>query len=130
MTRHLVSKIMRTDGPTFTRDVPIRTAVSLLVQHGTAAAPVAGEDGRLCGILTQKDCFRPALHASYHQEWAGSVGDYMTEKVVTIDADQDVVMAAEMFLTQPHRTFPVLQDNRLVGLLYRSDVLKLLTQMG
>lgn len=130
MSIYRVATIMRTDGPVVTRDMPIRTAVGLLVENGAAAVPVTRDDGRLIGILTQKDCFRPTLHASYHQEWVGCVGDYMSETVVTVDANEDVVRAAEMFLEHPHRVFPVLQEGRLAGLLYRSDILRLLTGIG
>lgn len=130
MSQYLVSTIMRTDGPVVTRDMPIRTAVSLLVEQGAPAALVTREDGRLDGILTQKDCFAPALHASYHQEWTGSVADYMTPEAVTIDAGQDVVRAAEMFIEHPHRALPVLEGRRPAGLLHRSDVLRLLTRIG
>ncbi len=130
MSQYLVSSIMRRDGPTLSRDTSIRQAIALLVETRAAAAPVTRDDGKLDGILTQKDCFRPALHASYHQEWAGSVGDYMSKAVVTVDAGHDVVRAAEMFLEHPHRVFPVLDEGRLVGMLHRSDVLRLLAEIG
>jgi CBS domain-containing protein len=130
MSQYLVRAIMQADGPTATRDMPIRKAVALLVGKGAEALPVTGEDGRLDGILTQKDCFRPALHASYHQEWTGCVGDYMSADVVTADVGDDVVRAAEMFLAHPHRLFPVLEEGRLVGVLHRSDVLGFLAKSG
>ena len=130
MTQYLVSSIMRTEIVTLTRDTPIRKAVALLVENRAAAAPVISDDGALDGILTQKDCFRPALHASYHQEWTGSVADYMTLEVITLETSHDAVRAAEMFLAYPHRVFPVLENARLAGLLHRSDVLGLLTRMG
>ena len=111
-------------------ETPIRRAVALLVEARTPAAAVIAENGALAGILTQKDCFRPALHASYHQEWAGTVADHMTRAVVTIDAGTDLAGAAEMFLASPHRVFPAMDGARLVGLLHRSDVLAALVRAG
>ncbi len=64
MTAYRVRHILRTDSPTLTPQTPIRRAVAVLVDTGSAAAPVIGDDGTLVGILTGKDCFRPALHAS------------------------------------------------------------------
>ncbi|SIN77078.1 CBS domain-containing protein [Vannielia litorea] len=130
MAQFPVASILRADGPTLTAPMPIRQAVALLVEARAAAAPVLRDDGKLAGILSQKDCFGPALHASYHQEWAGRVADYMSERVVTLDAGDDVVRAAEMFLAHPHRVFPVLEEGRLAGMLYRSDVLALLARIG
>jgi CBS domain-containing protein len=121
---------MRPDFPALVPELPIRRAVAQLVEARAAAAPVLGGDRRLCGILTQKDCFRPVLHASYYQEWRGSVGDYMTSSVVTIDAEEEAIAAAEMFLAHPYRVIPVLSGATLAGMLYRSDLLALLTRAG
>ena len=130
MSRHLVSDIMRTDIVTLTPATPIRRAVALLVEGEAAAAPVLSEDGGLAGLLTQKDCFRPALHAGYYRDWTGNVADHMTAEVVTVDAGEDVMHAAEMFLDLPHRAFPVLKDKRVVGLLDRADVLAHMVREG
>lgn len=130
MSQLRVRAIMRPDFPDLAPDMPIRRAVAQLIEARAAAAAVLGEDRRLCGILTQKDCFRPVLHASYYQEWKGRVADYMTASVVTIDAEDEVIGAAEMFLAHPHRVIPVLRGATLAGMLYRSDVLALLTRAG
>lgn len=130
MTEYRVRDIMRTDMPRFTPATPIRRAVAELVAQKAAAAPVLAPDGTLVGILTQKDCFGPALHASYHREWTGQVADRMSRNVVTVDAEDAVIHVAEMFLTHPHRVFPVLQDTRVAGMVRRSDVLALLVRMG
>lgn len=130
MTEYRIASIMRTDVPTMTPGMPIRRAVAQLVEARAAAAAVIGDDGRLAGILTQKDCFRPALHASYYQEWTGCVADHMSQKVVTVDARDEVIRVAEMFVTYPHRAFPVLEGTMAVGMLHRSDVLALLARIG
>lgn len=130
MTEIRAASIMRTDIPYLSPETPIRRAVALLVDSRSAAAPVRGSDDRLEGILTQKDCFRPALQASYYREWKGSVSDHMTRDVVAIEAGDDLLTAAEMFLVHPHRVFPVLEDGKIVGLLHRSDVLSRLTSLG
>lgn len=126
----LVRTIMRRDIVTVGPGTPIRRAVALLVEGDAPAAPVTDDDGTLRGILTQKDCFRPALHASYYQEWKGTVADHMSPEAVTVEAAVDVMRAAEMFLAHPHRVFPVMEDNTLVGLLDRAQVLATLSRVG
>ncbi|MBB4124269.1 CBS domain-containing protein [Martelella radicis] len=125
-----IAEITKTDALTVTPEMPIRRAVALLVESRAAAAPVIDEGGALCGILTQKDCFNPALQASYYQEWKGTVGDYMSRNVVSLPASADLVAAAEAFISHPHRVFPVTDGNRLVGLLRRSDVLSALVRLS
>ncbi len=130
MSEHRIATIMRRDFPTLAPDTPIRRAIAILVDAGAAAAPVIGEDGRLDGLLTQKDCFRPALHASYHQEWMGQVADQMSREVIRVEASDDVIRVAEMFLAHPHRVFPVMDGAAVVGMVHRSDVLSFLLRAG
>ena len=130
MTEYRVGSIMRTNGPTLAPDTPIRRAVALLVEARTAAAVVCDDNGQLLGVLTQKDCFQPALHASYYQEWTGRVLDYMTREAVSVDADDEVITVAEMFMAYPHRVFPVRNGATVAGLIHRSDVLALLLRIG
>ena len=130
MTAYRVNTLARTDGPMLSPDTPIRRAVALLVEAKVAAAPVLDEAGGLVGILTQKDCFRPSLHAAYHREWTGRVADYMTAQVITVDSSDEVILTAQMFVDHPHRIFPVLDGGRVVGLLHRSDVLAFLSRNG
>lgn len=125
-----VAALMRADCPMLTADMPIRRAVALLAEGGFAAAPVVDDSGALTGILTQKDCFRPALHASYHQEWSGTVADHMTHGAVTLTATDDLMLAATAFADHPHRVFPVVEDGRPVGMLDRSEVLAALVRLG
>ena len=130
MTALRVREILRADVPLLTPDMPMRRAAATLVDTKSAAAPVVTEDGALAGILTQKDCFRPALHASYHKDWTGRVADHMTHEVVTVDIDEEVIHVAGLFLDLPHRLFPVLDGTRVAGLVHRADVLALLIRMG
>ncbi|WP_265519311.1 CBS domain-containing protein [Nitratireductor luteus] len=67
-----------------------------------------------------------ALNANYHQEWGGSVTDYMTSPVETLEADIELIQAAEHFLSS-HWRFPVTSDGRLAGQISRADILRTLT---
>ena len=111
-------------------DMPVRRATAQLAKSRTAAAPVTDDSGELQGILTQKDCFQPALQASYYQEWKGCVGDFMSAELVTLRIGTDLVSAAEAFLEHPYRTLPVLDGNRLAGMLHREDVFRALILAG
>ena len=130
MTEEVIASIMRRDFPDLFPGTPIRRAAALLVETGAAAAPVLGDDGRLMGILTQKDCFRAALQASYYREWKGCVADHMTRDVIFVDVKDELVRVAEMFLNHPHRVFPVSDGTGIVGLVERSDVLARLIRMS
>lgn len=128
--RETLHGLLRADLPVLSPDMPIRRAVAILVQERAAAAAVLDDSGALKGILSQKDCFRPTLNASYYQEWKGTVADFMTVDVVTLPVSADITDAAEAFLAHPHRMFPVLDGEQFTGMLRRSDVLRRLVELG
>ena len=108
---------------TFTPDMDILKAVSLLIEKRISGGPVVDKQGNLVGELSEKDCLKVALHASYHSESAGTVAEYMHAGTKTVDADTNIVDIAGMFLRDGYRRYPVLKDNRLVGQISRRDVL-------
>jgi CBS domain-containing protein len=113
---------------TLTPDTDIIKAMGILLDKRISAAPVVDEKGRLIGVLSKKDCLRVAFTATYHQEWGGSVADFMSREVETIEADTDIVAAAKKFLDGPYRIFPVVRDGRLAGMISRHDILKALSE--
>ncbi|WP_447970786.1 CBS domain-containing protein [Nitrospira sp. M1] len=120
----LVKDFMKANPVTFTPDMDIHEAMKTLVEQWLSGAAVIDLRGNLVGLLSETDCLRVGLNAAYHDEWGGTVGDYMTREVKTIDADASIVEIAELFTTTPYRRYPVLQENRLVGQLSRRDVMK------
>jgi len=112
-----------------TATMEINRAVAILLEADVSGAPVVDGDERLVGVLSMKDCLSAALHASYHQEWGGTVADYMSSAVETLDADTDIVKAAEFFINSVYRRFPVLERGRLVGQVSRRDILRALSEL-
>lgn len=115
---------------TFTPEMDVMEAIALLLEKGISGAPVVDKLGDIVGILSEKDCLRVALQAGYNQERAGRVSEFMSPKVVTVDADTSIMDVAKMFLESPFKRYPVVDDgNRLVGQISRSDVLKAIDAM-
>lgn len=129
MTR-TVADIMATELVTFSPDTIIHKAIQVLLDQRLSGAPVVDDTCALIGMLSKKDCLKVVLSSSYYQDWGGTVRDYMSPDVSTIDADTDLVSAAEFFLNSTFRRFPVLRDGRLVGQISRHDVLRALIEGG
>lgn len=129
-TEARVRLIMQKDYVQLRPETPMRAAAARLAEARAAAAPVLDASGQLTGILSQKDCFRPALLASYYQEWKGTVAENMSRDVICLQAGDDLITAAEAFVSHPYRVFPVVEAGHLVGMLRRSDVLSALLDMG
>ena len=114
---------------TLSPDTEILRAVHVLLEHDIAAAPVVDEAGNLIGILTERDCIRVMLSAGYHSEFGGQVADYMSANVQTITAETSLVDAAKQFFGQRFHRYPIIDDNRLVGILSRRDVMRALEKL-
>ena len=96
--------------------------------------PVLDEDGKLCGIVSQRDMFRGALAQALGYGTAAQgkvlamlrVKEVMTTEVVTIPPDAALAEAARTMLERKIGCLPVLDGGRrLVGILTESDFVAL-----
>ena len=109
---------------TFTRDMDVMTAIGSLVKNRHSGAPVCDAAGNLVGLLSEKDCLKVAVAASFEGISPGMVEDFMTAKPVAIAPDDTLLEAATRFLDSPFKRFPVVKGGKLVGQLSRSDILR------
>jgi CBS domain-containing protein len=119
-----VRDIMVTKPVVFTSDTDLLDAVSILVDRHITGAPVVDARGNLIGLLTERDFLRAALVAGYHGERGGCVGDYMSRDVEAVNADDSLLDVATRFVETKRRRYPVIEDNRVVGVVVRRDVLR------
>lgn len=99
-------------------------AIHKLVENRISGAPVLDGQGNLVGVLTERDCLKVTVSASYHGERAGKVSEYMSRTIETVEADASLLNVATLFQQNPYRRYPVMRDNRLVGIVSRRDVLR------
>lgn len=124
-----VKDYMLGDALAFEPETEVLEAAHLLLKHHLSGAPVVDRNGRVIGFLSEKDCLKVALNASYYEQLGGPVKQFMTQPVVTVDAESSLTEVAQMFVQLGHRTYPVVDDGRLVGQLSRHDTLKALEKL-
>jgi CBS domain-containing protein len=126
-----VAEAMSRDPVTVTADTSLRRATELMQSKGVHHLPVVDPNGRLVGILTDRDVkhavFLPALaeHLGWDQRRykALRVREVMTWSVVTTTPDTSLAQAAAIMFQRRIGSLPVLQDGRVVGILTETDVL-------
>jgi len=109
-------------------EMDILQAVNVLCKNSVPGAPVVDQLGNLVGILTEKDCLEIVLNASYHNESGGRVDTLMHKHVETVEANSNITDLAQRLLETHYRGMPVLDDNRLIGMINRSDILRALLE--
>lgn len=126
--RRTVADYMSRELVTLRPETEINAAMQVLLSRRISGAPVVSVSGDLVGVLSKKDCLKAALQSAYHHRPGGTVADYMSAEVETLEAQMDVFAACERFVASSFRRFPVLREGRLVGQISRADVLKALTE--
>jgi CBS domain-containing protein len=148
-----VRDIMDDDPATVTPEVDVETVVRLLRSHELPGLPVVNESGRLLGIITESDLVMAGdegdLHLPHYIELFGGIvfleslkhfeerlqrataakaRDLMTEDPVTIGPDATPQEAGRLIASSGHNRLPVVEGDRLVGVVTRVDVLDALTR--
>ncbi len=108
----------------FTTGMDLLDAVRILVDKQISGAPVIDERGNLVGVLSERDFLRAAVIAGYHGERGGRIEEYMTTEVEAVNANDSLLDVAAKFVETKYRRFPVIEDNRVVGIVARREVLR------
>ena len=116
-----VSQLMNTNVVSVTPGETATLAARLLNRHNIGALPVCGVDGRLKGILTDRDIVLRCVAAENDPDTT-TVGDIMSRGVISVSPDDDVCEAARIMAGDQVRRLPVTQDGRVVGMLSLGDM--------
>jgi CBS domain-containing protein len=115
---------------TLTPGMDLLTAVQMLLERHISGAPVVDGTGNLVGILSEKDCLRAALNATYHGDLGGLVSDHMQRDVATVGDQTPIFDVARLFIDGHFRRYPVVRGHQLVGQISRRDVLRALRDLS
>lgn len=110
---------------TFSPEQDLFEAIAQLLRHSYAAAPVVDEDDRLTGMLTEKDCLRVLSNLAYDADFeGGKVRDYESAIRIACEPDMDIFGVADRFLSCNFPLLPVVEGEKLVGVISRRDTLR------
>ena len=99
----------------------VSVAARMLEHNNIGALPVCGTDGRLCGILTDRDIVTRCLAAG-KQPQTTSVREVMTAKIYVGRPDMEVSLAAGLMGKEQIRRLPVMDKGKLCGMVSLGDL--------
>jgi CBS domain-containing protein len=127
-------------------EMPIRDVIHTLVERRISGVPVVGTDGRVVGVISEGDlilrerALRPRTgmaylaqqlfedHARLAEEYRKAHGmtaeQVMTREVFTCNPGTPVEEIAHLMAERHIKRVPVVENDRLVGLVSRADVLR------
>lgn len=103
-------------------DATAADAAQQMASQGVGALPVCRTDGHLVGMVTDRDLVVKVLAAGKTPD-SVTVGDLADQdEVVTIGADDSVEEAVQTMKDHKVRRLPVIDGDRMVGLISQGDV--------
>jgi CBS domain-containing protein len=141
-----VRDVMTSPVVTAKLDSSLLEAGELMLKHDISGLPAVDKEGRLVGLITERDFLRPPgsgpdykrprwfqvlvgqAEDGFHRQAARKVADVMTPNPVTITEDTPLdQVVGRMDRLDLHR-LPVIRGAKLVGIISRADLLRALVQ--
>lgn len=128
----LVKELMSLDPIVIAPDASLHDALQLMREHQVRRLPVLSRDGKLVGIVLEKDLLyaspSPATSLSvYELNYLMSkitIESLMSRDVITVTEDCPLEEAARIMADNQIGGLPVMRDGQLLGMITESDLFK------
>ena len=148
----LAKDIMTKNPITTTPEAMIEDVIKTLVENKISGLPVVDENNHVVGIISEKDLMLKATELKipfyvtlfdsiiflenpvrFNNELkkyiANQVKDAMTKKVITVDVNAPMAEVVELIQKKKVNRLPVVNNDKLVGIITRNDVLKAISDV-
>ncbi len=128
--RTTVAHLLATKGRDVWSVAPTTTvydALQELAEKGVGALVVIDEEGRLAGIMSERDYARK-VELSDRVSTSTTVGEIMTAEVHTVTQGSSVADCMAMMTDKRIRHLPVLEGDQVVGVVSIGDIVKAVIQ--
>ncbi|WP_329000997.1 CBS domain-containing protein [Kribbella sp. NBC_00709] len=132
----LIREVMTTPAATLTTASSTAAALQLMQQEQARSLPVVDRRGTLIGIVCQADLVRNRGPAGDRTSLpsgrvpgttlSDQVGAVMTHHIVSVGPDEEIQVAVDLMQSMVLEEVPVVENDRVVGTVYRSDLIRLL----
>ena len=99
----------------------VAVAARALARYNIGILPVCGNDGSICGLVTDRDLVTRCVAAGKSPENT-QVREVMTGQVISAQPDMDTGVAAHLMGNRQIRRLPVLDGGKLCGMVSLGDL--------
>jgi CBS domain-containing protein len=118
-----IKEIMTRDLRACEPNATVAEAAKVMAQEDVGPVPIV-EDGRLVGIVTDRDIVVRVV-AEGRDPNATTVTEIASTELVTVSPDDDLDEALNLLAERQVRRLPVVEGDRLVGIVAQADIARL-----
>jgi CBS domain-containing protein len=128
-----IQNIMTTNLVTIRPNDPLKRVHQIFSEHDFHHLPVVGDNGNLLGIISRYDFNKVEYILSMendksHQDALSKFNnlgaiDIMTKYPLHLDPEDNIGLAADIFLANKFHALPIVEDGRLTGIVTSHDLL-------
>jgi CBS domain-containing protein len=131
-----VRQVMSSPAVVAAPETSVKQAAAVLDEHGFTCLPVVDAYGHLVGAVSEADLLMnrfppdpriPIVERS-EREVGATVSDVMTAKVLTVAPDDEVSVVLASLHAEGHRSAPVVESGRVVGVITYRDLVRALAR--
>lgn len=117
-----IRKVLNTEFSFVMLDTPIIEALQIMSRENAVTLYVVGDDMTFLGVLTDKNVLKLLYEVQDKKE--SLVIDYMSPNIANFSVDDMIVDACDYLIETDYGSIPVLESNRLIGIVTRTDIVK------
>lgn len=125
----IVRDIMSRDCYRVTADTSVTTLAEGLALHRLPGVPVVDKSDHLIGFISEQDVMGKVLESAYLNDEPPLVRDLMRNEVLSVSPNKSITDLAQEMLGNKPKVYPVVEQERLVGIVTRRDVLTAIVRM-
>lgn len=111
-------------------DASVREAIEVLLENQITGAPIVDSNNTLVGFISEHDCIGKLLNDAFYSEESVEVASFMRTDLKTVSPQTSVLEIAEAMAEGPPKNYPVIEDEKLIGLISRAHILKALLNVN
>lgn len=140
-----VKQLMRANVVTVPPEMPLKGVANLFVLNQISGAPVCDAEGHILGVVSEGDILWKELglpeerrqgyglildlaHWDSRRAAARTAAEAMTTPAITVSSTAPVSRAAKLMVENAVNRLPVVEDNQLVGIITRADLVRAFTR--
>ena len=116
-----VAEIMSRSVVSANQKEPVTAAARLMKRHNLGALPVCDDEGRLRGLVTDRDIVTRCIAMDYDPTDT-MLREIMTRGILTCQPEDEAGQAAAAMAKEQIRRLPVTENGRLVGMVSLGDM--------